>query len=132
MSDVHTEHDAYDQPDDVSYWAKHRLLALIVSAIIISLGLVTISLALYGSSGAAQLDLSRPGYRAVSSQAVKSEQTDKDFGNYAAFGPLDQASITEFKTLYDKQAGSAKAVDAFSGDPLDPVFLQINAPSTND
>lgn len=110
---------------DLSYWGQHRVLLLIGFSIVISLILVSIAMALYASSGAAQLDLSRPGYQAISSQAVS---TDGSFENYPAFGKLDEKSINDFKILYDKQAAKAKAVDAFGGDPLSPETLEINAP----
>lgn len=105
-----------------TFWSEHRFLLLLAISILIALGLVTISMTLYTSSGAAQLDLSRPGYRAVTSQAVT---TDPSFEDYSAFGSLDEKSINEFRTLYDKQATRAKAIDAFSGDPLDPESLGI-------
>lgn len=124
--DDNTTH-TLDEPQ--TYWAQHRYLLLIASAVVVALILVTISMTLYNSSGAAQLDLSRPGYRAVSDQAVKS---DVDFQNYPAFGTLDQTSINEFKALYDTQSVKAKAVDAFGGDPLNPDTLQISAPSATD
>ena len=111
---------------ELSFWDKHRFLLLIAITIAIALFLVGVSMALYASSGAAQLDLSRPGYRAVSSQAVNS---DSDFKNYAPFGQLDKAALDEFNALYSKQASKAKAVDAFSGDPLDPDALEISAPA---
>lgn len=110
----------------LSFWDQHRYLLLIAISIGIAMFLVSISMALYNSSGAAQLDLSRPGYSAVTSQAVKS---DSDFANYPNTGTLDKAAIDEFRTLYDTQAAKAKAVDAFSGDPLDPAALEINAPA---
>ena len=110
---------------DLSYWGQHRVLLLIGFSIVISLILVSIAMALYASSGAAQLDLSRPGYKAVSSQAVNA---DGSFEDYPAFGKLDEDSINDFKVLYDKQATKAKAVDAFGGDPLSPEALEINAP----
>ena len=109
---------------EVTYWGQHRFLLLIALSVIIALTLVSISMALYASSGAAQLDLSRPGYQAVTSQAVTG---GGDFESYPASGKLDNKSINDFKTLYDKQATKAKAVDAFSGDPLNPETLEISA-----
>jgi len=112
--------------EDLSFWDKHRFLLLIALTVSIALVLVGISMTLYTSSGTAQLDLSRPGYRSVSSQAVN---TDSDFENYATSGQIDKAALTEFNALYQKQAVKAKAVDAFSGDPLDPNILEISAPT---
>jgi hypothetical protein len=120
-----TDQEADAAFEQMSFWDKHRFLLLIAITIGISLLLVGISMALYTSSGTAQLDLSRPGYRGVSSQAAV---PDKDFDTYATFGPIDKTSISEFNTLYNKQATKAKAVDAFSGDPLDPDALEISPP----
>jgi hypothetical protein len=109
-----------------TFWVKHSFLLLIGISIATALVLVVISMELYASSGAAQLDLSRPGYKDVTSQAV---QTDNDFKDYQAFGTLDPSSVNDFKTLYEKEAEKVKAVDAFSGDPLDPAVLEISAPT---
>lgn len=115
-------HEETLNEDQVTFWGQHRLLLLIVLSIVIALVLVTISMALYNSSGAAQLDLSRPGVKAVTSQVVKN---DGDFQDYSASGPLDANAINDFRSIYDKQATEAKAVDAFSGDPLEPEALGI-------
>ncbi len=111
----------------LSFWAQRRYLLLIAISVAIAMFLVSVSMALYNSSGAAQLDLSRPGYSAVTSQAIKN---DSNFANYPDTGTLDKASIDEFRALYDAQAAKAKAVDAFSGDPLSPTALEISAPAT--
>jgi hypothetical protein len=122
---INTEVVEAVQPD-LSFWDQHRYLLLIAISIAIAIFLTGISMALYNSSGAAQLDLSRPGDSAVTSQAVKN---DSNFANYANTGTLDKSSVDEFRNLYDTQATKAKAVDAFSGDPLDPAALEINQPS---
>ena len=111
--------------NDQTFWGHHRIAALVIVSIIVSLMLVSVALALYASSGAAQLDLSRPGYRAVSGQTA---DNNEGFENYSASGPINQASIDEFQKIYDQQATKAKAVDAFSGDPLNPDSLEISAP----
>jgi len=113
--------------EQLSFWDGHRYLLLIAIVIAIALVLVGISMTLYVTSGAAQLDLSRPGYRSVSSQAINN---DSEFKNYSSTGPINNDSIAEFKALYEKQAASAKAVDAFSGDPLSPDTLEISAQAT--
>lgn len=113
----------------ISYWSQHRLAFLIGCAILISIGLVTFSMSLYNSSGAAQLDLSRPGYKSVSNK-VDHEKTDVD--EYGATGPIDEASISQFKKLYRAQADKVKAVDAFSGDVLNDQSLGLDAPSSNE
>jgi len=110
----------------LSFWDQHRYLLLIAISIAIAMFLTGVSMALYNSSGAAQLDLSRPGDSAVTSQAVKN---DSNFADYANTGTLDKSSIDEFRNLYNAQATKAKAVDAFSSDSLDPAALEISQPT---
>lgn len=110
--------------EELSPYSKHRFLVLIVSSILIAFVLVVVSMFLYNSSGAAQLDLSRPGYVSIRSQAVTN---DSDFENYSSTGSINQGSISEFKLLYAKQANKTKAVDAFGGNPLSLDSLGLNS-----
>ena len=105
---------------------EHRFLILIIGTILISIVMVIASLMIYNLSGSAQLDLSRPGYQAVSD---KVDRTD-EITDYSAFGPIDTATVKEFTNLYDEQAKKAKAVDAFNGDPLNPEVLEFGDPIT--
>lgn len=100
---------------------KH-LFMMITLSVFIALMLVGISMAIYYSSGAAQLDLSRPGYKDVRGKVINSDT----FQNYTGSGPINQVTITEFKSLYDQQAKKIESVDAFGGDPLSPDALDIN------
>lgn len=107
-------------PDtNLSFWDQHRLSLLLIITVIIALIMTVVSVAMYNTSGAAQLDLSRPGYRSVSDQI---EQTDT-IDTFSASGSVDKETIEEFIELYDAQAEKAKAVDAFNGDPLNPEVL---------
>jgi len=114
MSEVRTE--------ELSSYSKHRFLILIISSILIAFILVIVSMALYYSSGAAQLDLSRPGYVSIRSKAVTN---DSDFENYSSTGSINQKAISEFKVLYAKQATKTKAANAFGGDPLSFLSLGL-------
>ena len=107
------------------FWVRHRFLLLIIATIVISLILVSISLAAYNISGTAQLDLSRPGYQSVSDQVQRDDAID----GYSAFGDVTLKTIDEFTELYDAQANKAKAVDAFNGDPLNPEVLEFTDPA---
>lgn len=118
------------QKDEVinkrSFKDKHSFLLFITVSILISSFIVIISMTMYNGSGAAQLDLSRPGYIDVRSQAA----TDAgDFQNYSSIGTINKNVINDFKTLYDKQVQKVKAVDAFGGSPLNPDALGIGAPT---
>jgi len=108
--------------EKISESSKRRFIFMIVLSILISLVLVLISMIIYSSSGAAQLDLSRPGYVSVRSQAITGSNDLKD---YSSTGPVDKSSIDEFKLLFDQQSKKIDAVDAFGSDPLSPKSLNI-------
>jgi hypothetical protein len=111
----------------IPFWDRHRLSVLLIGTVLIALLMTTISVIIYNTSGAAQLDLSRPGYRSVSGQVTKTDGID----TYSASGSVNKDAIEEFMKLYDAQAAKAKAVDAFSGDPLNPDTLEFNTSGTN-
>lgn len=121
------EESIHTPAEELTFWKEHRFLVLIGLTIAIALVLVGVSMTLYATSGAAQLDLSRPGYRAVTSQAISS---DGGFENYPNTGPINSSTVNDFKTLYEQKASEVKAFDAFAGDPLNPTALEISAPTT--
>lgn len=111
------------RPEPTSFWQRHRFFVLVAGAVCAALTLVTISIAIYNLSGSAQLDLSRPGYQAVSDQVTR----DDSIGEYSASGDVTLQTIDEFLKLYDEQATKAKAIDAFNGDPLNPELLEATS-----
>jgi len=111
---------------ELSFWGIHRFLLLIILTVIISIIMVSVGIVMYNVSGTAQLDLSRPGYLSVSDQV----DTENQITDYSANGPVTSATMKEFTTLYDKQAGKDSEVDAFNGDPLNPAVLEFSDPTT--
>ena len=105
-----------------SRWSHYRLQIMVASAIIVALIMTVVSMAIYNWSGAAQLDLSRPGYESVSDQVDK----ETSIAEYSANGPLTEETIQEFIELYSQQAEKATAADAFNGVPLNSEFLLAN------
>lgn len=108
-----------------SHWFQARIVLFVGSAIVIALVLVSVSMALYASSGAAQLDLSRPGFQAVQSQVEQSNT----FKSFPASGNVDSLTIEQFKKLYEEQVSQVTAVDAFNPSVLDEQALGIGAPA---
>lgn len=106
---------------NVSAWQRHKFGVMISVSIVVALLLVVISMALYFSSGAAQLDLSRPGYVSVREQA-----TQPEFDGYPATGAMDGAALEQFRKLYDEQLKKATAIDSFGGNVLSDEALLIN------
>jgi len=107
------------------FWARHRLSLLLVITVLIAITMTTISVVIYNVSGAAQLDLSRPGYLSVSDKV----ETVDEINTYSASGAVNKDTIQEFIKLYDAQTSKAKKVDAFNGDPLNPEVLEFGDPS---
>lgn len=101
---------------------QHRFALMICGSVGVSILLVLAALALYVSSGTAQLDLSRPGYAAIRKQL---QQTD-EFRGFSSEGELDQKALKQFDELYMQKLKDAQAVDAFGNDVLSPQSLQID------
>jgi hypothetical protein len=120
-----TEEQLVAEGTTLNRWQQHRFMLLIVFTIIIALFLVGISLALYNTSGTAQLDLSRPGFQSVREQASQSG----NFNSFPSTGTLDQSALNQFRTLYDKQVKQVTAVDGFGGDVMNDQALSIDAPT---
>lgn len=108
----------------VGRFSQYRFAGLIAGSIVIGLLLVTVSMQLYFSSGTAQLDLSRPGYKSVRDQI----RPDDTFDGFPSSGAIDEAALKNFKQLYDKRAKEA-AADAFGSDVLSEQTLGIDAPA---
>ena len=79
--------------------SRRTLAYMITASIVLSLGLVVFSMYLYNESGAAQLDLSRPGYQDVRGRV----QQPVRFDGFDATGELDEASLKKFDQLYQQQ-----------------------------
>jgi hypothetical protein len=119
-----SEEDLNVEGHTLTRWEQHRFMLLVGGTILISLFLVSVSLALYASSGAAQLDLSRPGYQSVREQASRSDTFDE----FPGTGTIDDKAVSQFRTLYDKQAEQATKVDSFGGNVMSDQTLSIDAP----
>jgi hypothetical protein len=102
-------------------WQEHRFLVMIAGVIVVACFLVSVALGLYNSSGAAQVDLSRPDYEAIRNQAAQ-DNNDKSFD---ATGALDTATVKSFQNLYDQRAKQVVGVDSFDAAALSEDSLQL-------
>lgn len=91
------------------YIAKNRLTLLITGVIAVTFVLVSVAMTIYNSSGAAQLDLSGPGFKDVQ----KGVQEEKDVTAYPGSGAFDKAAFDEFTKLYDERVNAIKATNGF-------------------
>ena len=106
-------------------WRAHKFFVLVAATIGMSLILVMIAMAMYSSSGAAQLDLSRPGYQAVQSQADRNESITA----FPATGPLTRKDLDTFHDMYQSQAKEVLGYDSFGGTPMSDQALGLDMPA---
>jgi len=117
MNEQLPEHHTY-------HVSRNRFVLLICATIAVSFFLVVIAMALYASSGAAQVDLSRPGYKSVRDKA---KEEDPSFSGYAGTGTIDKKSLADFDRLFTKQEMNVNSTNAYESNVLDDSALQIEA-----
>ena len=105
-------------------WFKHKLLHLLVLSIVIALLLVMVAMGLYVSNGTEQLDISRPGYKAVQDQVDQSGT----FVSFSADGPVNSTVIDQFLKLYDEQTSRVDSTEIFLSTAISDEALEIDAP----
>lgn len=102
--------------------ARHRLVAMIALVISVAMVMITISMTLYVTSGAASLDLSRPGYSQARSQ-VKDDTVSKSFPDT---GPLDKSAYDKYKLLFAEQQKTIKSLGSYEPTPIDDTSLRLS------
>jgi len=110
----------------LTQWQQHRFLVMIGAAILIAFFLVCVSLGLYNSSGASQVDLSRPEYAGIRTQATQ-DTNDEAFDST---GTLDTKAIQSFKDLYNARTAKVVGVDSFDAAALSEESLQLMSSDT--
>lgn len=105
-------------------WYRRELFIFMVGSIFVAFILVAISTALYTSSGASLLDLSRPGYKSVQGEV---KQTDH-FEAFSADGPVTKEALDKFQQSYQKQILSVSNSSNFDGAALSDQSLSIDEP----
>jgi len=103
----------------MSLGQRHRFLVLIAGVIMLSFIMVIIGMYIYNTSGAAQVDLSRPGYQSVQKEASR-DTTDDSF---ASTGKLDKEAFDSFDSMYADHARQVIGVDSFDPKAVDPNTL---------
>ena len=101
--------------------ARHRITYGIIAALSIALLLTMVSMALYVSSGASRLDLSRPGYEQVRKE-VQHDATEEQF---SSSGPINEEVLKDFQTRYTAHRETMKKLDNFGSNALQDGQLQI-------
>lgn len=102
----------------------NQLLSGIISVIIITLILTTINMALYITSGASGLDLSRPGF-----DAARDKVSDQNTPSFSSAGKLTPKDIEAFTKLYNAQRDKLRQIGSFDDQALTDESLGLVMPS---
>lgn len=105
---------------------RHRIIYGIVFALIAAMLLTAVSMALYVSSGASRLDLSRPGYESARTKVSQSPYED----DFSATGPINSDVANDFQKRFTTHRDKLNKLDTFGTNALDDTELQI-APESN-
>lgn len=105
----------------MTVWQRHRFFLLIAGVIVVAFILVLVSLHLYNSSGAAQVDLSLPALQAIQKDAKKGVIED----SFPASGKLDAKAFDTFDKLYNAHSKQVVGIESFDPGPLDMENLQL-------
>lgn len=100
---------------------SHRITFGVILALLIALVLTSISMALYISSGASRLDLSRPGYESARNEVVRS--TDSE--TFSATGPMNTSVANDFQNRFTRHRDTLNKLDTYGTSALDDTELQI-------
>lgn len=105
-----------------SFISEHRIATSLVAIISVAILLVSISMTVYYSSGAFQLDLSRPEYKPLRSQIDNDHKQDDSF---KAQGNIDEKVIDEFLERYKTKSKRIQDSKAFTNDVLSDQQLGL-------
>jgi tetrahydromethanopterin S-methyltransferase subunit F len=104
------------------WFRNHRIIGFTVGVIVLSLVMTWIGLWLYGASGAARLDLSRPGFESAR-EKLQAEMTEKPYPNT---GALDRQAINDFNDRFMKLQDQINGTSDFGEDVLSDSNLGIS------
>ncbi|PID32900.1 hypothetical protein CR956_00010 [Candidatus Saccharibacteria bacterium] len=122
--DSHPDHLSDENTDQnrlVESANQHRIVVLVIGSLFVAFVLVSLAMTLYNSSGAAQLDLSRPEYQSV----VDGIEHKTDLDKYPSSGAVSKKALKDFEDLYQKRTESIIKLDAFGGDTLSDEALGL-------
>lgn len=100
---------------------RHRIVYGVVGALLIAMLMTAVSMALYVSSGASRLDLSRPGYEGARGEVQRAAGEE----SFSASGPMNTGVANDFQTRLTKHRTILQKLDTYGTNALDDTELQI-------
>jgi hypothetical protein len=102
--------------------AGYRFAAMIIAAAAIALLLTSISITIYISSGAINVDLSRPGYEKVREDTSGDIEPEEPF---PSSGPIDDSVRVDLLRRFDNLQADLNQMNDFGGDALSDKSLEL-------
>ena len=103
------------------YLNHNRFIVTVAGAIVVSLLLVTVSIAIYVRDGAILLDLSRPSYAPVREKIKKGDITPA----FSSNGKLDLDIVKDFRTQLKQQTSEINKLGSFDGAAINDEALLL-------
>jgi hypothetical protein len=100
---------------------RYQFAAMIVAAVLLTALMTTISIGVYVSSGAINIDLSRPGYEKIRAE-TSSEVSESQF---LSSGPIDRAAVDDFNARLEALQTELSSMNNFSNDVISDEALGI-------
>jgi hypothetical protein len=111
----------------MDWFNDHQLPTFVGLALIIALIFTSISLMIYSKSGAAKLDLSRPGYESVRQDVENNDATEQPF---ASSGAIDAKVKADFEKRVKTQADQLDKMNDFNAEVISNDNLGLPADNT--
>jgi hypothetical protein len=101
--------------------SHYQFATMITSAVLLTAILTTVSIWIYVSSGAINIDLSRPGYEKIREE-TSAEATETQF---LPSGPIDKAVVDDFNSRLESLQARLSSMNNFSNDVVSDEALGI-------
>lgn len=107
----------------IEFIIRHQFPVMILGVILITIILTSTSIALYVSSGAINIDLSRPGYESIRHDTAQDEGDDEE--PFSASGAIDGEARDDFLRRINNLQSDMEQVNNFGGDSLSDQSLNL-------
>ncbi len=105
-------------------WQQHKFIILIAAVLVTSCALITVAMHLYATSGASQVDISKPSLQSVREQAA--EEAKKSTNDaFSANGKLDNKALADFNRSFSNHVNQIDPANHYTPDAVSPENLQL-------
>ncbi|MDR3125947.1 MAG: hypothetical protein LBU20_02680 [Candidatus Nomurabacteria bacterium] len=101
--------------------ARSQFAVMITAAVLLTAALTTVSIWIYISSGAINIDLSRPGYEKIRAETLSEEPSSQ----FLSSGPIDRNVIETFNGRVEALQTELNSMNNFSSDVVSDEALGI-------